>query len=116
MSRAKIPFPERFDEMIDYKQNEVIRDLKMKDVLCTWEDWVSSGRLDHTMRDDLDQEGQALYITMKGVTYREPEVTANKIMHHVRKFPTDLLGPSNKMIGTIIANAFETIAPPSHAT
>ena len=116
LSRAKIPFPERFDEMIDYKQNEVIRDLKMKDVLCTWEDWVSRGRLDHTMRDDRDQEGQALYITMEGVTYREPEVTANKLLYHVRKFPTYLLGPSNKMIGTTIANAFETIAPPSRAT
>ena len=55
-SRAKSPYLERFDEMIDYKQNEVIRDLKMKDVLCTWEDWVSRGRLDHTMRDDRDQE------------------------------------------------------------
>ena len=35
LTRAKIPFPERFDEMIDYKQNEVIQDLQTKDLLCT---------------------------------------------------------------------------------
>ena len=32
LTRAKIPFPERLDEMIDYKQNIVIQDLQMKDV------------------------------------------------------------------------------------
>ena len=88
----------------------------MEDVLCTWKDWESRGRLDHTMRDDCDHGGQLLYITMEGVAYRDPEVMANKLLYHVRKFPTYLLGPSNTMIGTIFANAFETIAPPSRAT
>ena len=32
---AKIPHPELFNEMIDYKQNEVVQELQMKDVLCT---------------------------------------------------------------------------------
>ena len=116
LSRAKIPYPARFEEMIDYKQNEVVRDLKMEDVLCTWKDWESRGRLDHTMRDDCDHGGQLLYISMEGVAYRDPEVMANKLLYHVRRFPNYLLGPSNVMIGTIIANAFETIAPPSRAT
>ena len=102
--------------MIDYKQNEVVQDLKMEDVLCTWKDWESRGRLDHTMRDDCDHEGKLLYITMEGVAYRDPEVMASKLLYHVKRFPNYLLGPSNIMIGTIISNAFETIAPPSRAT
>ena len=116
MSRAKIPYPELFDEMIDYKQNEVIQDLQMKDVLCTRKDWISSGRLDHTVLDDRDDEGQELFISMEGVSYREPEVTAKQILTHVRKFPIYLLAPSNMIIGKIVSYAFEGIAPPSRAT
>ena len=52
--------------MIDYKQNEVIQDLQMEDVLCTRKDWISSGRLDHTVLDDRDDEGQELFISMEG--------------------------------------------------
>ena len=64
LTRAKIPYSERFDEMIDYKQNEVIQDLQMKDILCTRKDWISRGRLDHTIRGDRDDEGQELFISM----------------------------------------------------
>ena len=118
LSRAKIPLPERFDEMIDYQQNEVVHDLKMEDVLCTCDDWVSRGRLEDTMRDDRDSEGKLLYITMEGVAYRDPETAANQLLHslhHLKKFPVYLLGPANDMIGTIIMNAFETVAPPNRA-
>ena len=83
--------------------NEV--DLKMEDVLCTCEDWVSRGRLEDTMRDDCDSEGRLLYITMEGVAYRDPETAANQLLHHLKKFPVYLLGPANDMIGTIIMNA-----------
>ena len=116
LSRAKIPLPERFDEMIDYQQNEVVHDLKMEDVLCTCEDWASRGRLEDTMRDDCDSEGRLLYITMEGVAYRDPETAANQLLHHLKKFPVYLLGPANDMIGTIIMNAFEAIAPSNRAT
>ena len=58
LTRAKIPYPERFDEMIDYKQNEVIQDLQTKDLLCTMEDWISRGRLYYTIQDHCDNEGQ----------------------------------------------------------
>ena len=33
LSRAKISYPELFNEMIDYKQNELVQELQMKDVL-----------------------------------------------------------------------------------
>ena len=33
LTRAKIPYAERFNEMIYHKQNEVIQDLQMKDIL-----------------------------------------------------------------------------------
>ena len=54
---GKIPYPEL---LIDYKQNEVVQELQMKDVLCTREDWISRGRLDYTIWDDHDEEGQEL--------------------------------------------------------
>ena len=117
LSRAKIPYPELSNEVIDYKQNEVIiRELQMKDVLCARKDWISRGRLDHTMRDDCDEEGQEPFISMEGVSYSEPEVTAKQILTHVRRFLIYLLAPSNMVIGKIVSYAFEGIAPPSRAT
>ena len=116
LSRAKIPYPELFNEMIDYKQNEVVHELQMKDVLCTREDWISSGRLDYTIWDDHDEEGQELFISMEGVSYLEPDVTAKQLLCHVRKFLIYLLAPSNVIIGKIVSSAFEVMAPPSRAT
>ena len=54
LTRAKIPYPEHFNEMIDYKQNEVIQDLQMKDVLCTREDWIFCGRQYYSMQGHRD--------------------------------------------------------------
>ena len=45
LTRGKIPYPARFSEMMDYKQNALIQDLQMKDILCTRKDWISRGRL-----------------------------------------------------------------------
>ena len=44
LTRAKIPYPERFNEMRDYEQHAFIQDLKMKNILCTREDWMSRGK------------------------------------------------------------------------
>jgi hypothetical protein len=74
LSRAKIPLPEGFDGMVDYQQNAVVHGLKMKDVLCTREDWISRGRIEDTIRDDLDFEGRPVYITMEGVAYRASRI------------------------------------------
>ena len=115
MTRPTILYPERFDEMIDYKQNEVIQDLQTKDLLCTREDWISRGRLDYTIRDDHDEEGQELFFSMEGVSYREPSVNAKQLLYHVEKFPIYLLAPSNMIIGKIVSSAFEVMAPPSRA-
>ena len=54
LTRAKIPYPERFNEMSDYEQNAFIQDLKMKNVLCAREDWVSRGRIYYTMSEYYD--------------------------------------------------------------
>ena len=72
--RGKIPYPERFNEMMDYKQNAVIQ---MKDVLYTREDWILRGRLYYTIPEHRDNEGQELYISMEGVPLREPEIIDN---------------------------------------
>ena len=45
LTRGKIPYPKHLIEMIDYKQNAVIQDLQMKDILCTRKDWMLRGRL-----------------------------------------------------------------------
>jgi hypothetical protein len=53
---------------------------------------------------------------MEGVALREPSVISKKIMHHAKKFPYYLLDPSNTIIGKIVSNAFEGMAPPTRAT
>ena len=40
LTRGKIPYPQRFNEMMENKQNALIQDLQMKDVPCTREDWM----------------------------------------------------------------------------
>ena len=79
--------------MVDYQQNAVVHGLKMKDVLCTREDWISRGRIEDTIRDDLDFEGRPVYITMEGVTYRAPETAASRLLQGLKKYPVYLLGP-----------------------
>ena len=102
--------------MVDYKQNAVIQDLQMKDVLCTREDWIFRGRLYYTMQDYRDNEGQELYISMEGVSLQDPEVIAKKIILPLKNFPFYLLEASNTMIGKIVSNAFEVMAPPGRVT
>ena len=58
LTRAKIPYPERFIDMIDYEQNALIKDLKTKSVLCTRWDWIRRGRIYHTVTDLHDSERQ----------------------------------------------------------
>ena len=61
LTRGKIPYPERFYEMVDYKQTSIIQNLQTKDVLCTRTDWARIGRLYHTMPEYYDEEGQELF-------------------------------------------------------
>ena len=63
------------------------------------------------MRDDCDEEGQELSISMEGVSYSEPDVTAKQILYHVRKFLIYLLVPSNMILRKIVSSAFEVMAP-----
>ena len=114
LTRAKIPYSERFDEMIDYKQNEVIQDLQMKNLLCTREDWISRGRLDHTIRDDRDDEGQDLFIRRCFLSWtrryrKEDNDPCEKISIY-------LLAPRNMIIWKLVSNAFKGIAPPRRST
>ena len=102
--------------MVDYKQNAVIQDLQMKDVLCTREDWIIRGRHYYTIPDHRDNEGQELYISMENVPLRESEVIATKIILHLKIFPFYLLEPSNTMIGKIVSNTFQVMAPPGRVT
>ena len=115
-TRAKTRYPERFNEMIDYQQNAFIQDLEMKDVLCTKGDWMQHGRNYFTMPDLHDSEGHELYISMEGIPLREPEVTATQIIRQLKIFPIYLRGASNTMMGELILNAFEVIAPPGRVT
>ena len=39
LTRGKLPYPERFYEMVDYKQTSIIQNLQTRDVLCTRTDW-----------------------------------------------------------------------------
>ena len=116
LTRGKIPYPARFNEMMDYKQSAIIQDLQMKDVLCTREDWMSRGTNHYTMPEYYDEEGQELFISMEGIPLRDPEIIAKQIITQLKNFPFYLLDPSNTMIGKIVSNAFEGMAPPRRAT
>ena len=83
LTRGKIPYPERFNEMIDYQQNAFIKDLQTKDVLCTRKDWAKIGRLCYAMPEHYDEQGQKLFISMEGAPLREPEIIAKQIILQV---------------------------------
>ena len=69
----------------------------------------------HTARI-YDDEGQELFISMEGVPLREPEITAKQIITQLKNFSIYLLGASNTMIGKIVSNAFDVIAPPARVS
>ena len=74
LSRAKIPYPELFNEMIDYKQNEVVQELQMKDVLCT--------RKAVDLYDQRDSKGQMFFSSFNQLP---------------AKFPANSVVPSNEV-------------------
>ena len=80
LTRGKIPYPERFYEMVDYKQTSIIQNLQMKDVLCTRTDWAKIGRLCYPTPEYYDEQGQELFISMEGAPIREPEIIAKQII------------------------------------
>ena len=116
LTRGKIPYPERFCEMHDYIQTGIIQNLQTKDLLCTKSDWARIGRLYHTMPEYYDDKGQELYISMEGAPLREPEIIAKHLILQLSNFPIYLLAAANAMIGKIVTNAFDVIAPPARVS
>ena len=116
LTRGKIPYPDRFCEMYDYIQSGIVQKLQVKDVLCTKTDWLKIGRIYHTMPEYYDEQGQELYISMEGAPLREPENIAKQLILQLNNFPIYLLAAANAMIGKIVTNAFEIIAPPARVS
>ena len=108
LTRGKIPYPERFYEMIDYQQTSGIQNLQMKDVLCTRTDWAKIGRLCYPMPEYYDEQGQELFISLVGAPLREQEIIAKQIILQLNNFPIYLLpvAARNTKIGKIVSNAF----------
>jgi hypothetical protein len=44
LSRGKIPYPEHFSKKSDYEQESLVRDLLLKDIVCTRTDLIDLGR------------------------------------------------------------------------
>ncbi len=44
LSEAQIPYPEQVVKTFDYEQSSILRDLRMKEVLCTRSNWISHYR------------------------------------------------------------------------
>ena len=116
LTRGKIPYPERFYEMVDYKQTSIIQNLQTKDVLSTRTDWARIGRLYHTMPEYFDEEGQELFISMEGAPLWEPEIIAKQLILQLNNFPIYLLAAANTMVGKIVSNAFDVIALPARVS
>ena len=116
LTRGKIPYPERFNEMRDYVQTGIVQNLQTNDVLCTKSDWVKIGRLYHTMPEYYDEQGQELFISIEGAPIREPEIIAKQLILQLNNFPIYLLAAANTMIGKIVTDAFDVIAPPARVS
>ena len=103
---------------IDYQQNAFIQNLQTKDDLCTRKDWAKIGSLYYAMPAHYDEQGQELFISMVGAPLREPEIIAKQIILQLNNFQIYLLAASNlnTMIGKIVSNAFDVIAPPARVS
>ena len=102
--------------MVDYKQTSIIQNLQMKDVLCTRTDWAKIRRLCYQTPEYYGEQGQELFISMEGALIREQEIIAKQIILQLNNFPIYLLAASNTMIGKIVSNAFDGIAPPARVS
>ncbi len=91
LSRGKIPYPEQFSKKPDYEKEALIRDLLLKDVLCTRMDWINLGRDPQCLYEDGDEK----YISVEGIQYKNPMWRAGCYIQKVQEFPTYLLEPSN---------------------
>jgi hypothetical protein len=116
LSEAQIPYPERFVNKPDYEQKLFLKDLQMKDVLCTRTTWIIQGRDSATMADLKDAEGNEVFINLQGVPLKNPTQQAQIIIEKVQNFPTYLLEIGNEMIGKIMELSFEQVAPRAYGT
>ena len=102
--------------MRDYIQTGIVQNLQINDVLCTKSDWARIGRLYHTMPEYYDEQGQELFISMEGAPIREPAIIAKQLTLQLNNFPIYLLAAANTMIGNIVTDAFDIIAPPARVS
>jgi hypothetical protein len=68
------------------------------------------------MPEYYDEQGQELFISMEGAPLREPEIIAKQLILQLNNFPIYLLAAANTMIGKIVSNAFDVIAPPARVS
>ncbi len=72
LSKGKIPYPEHFSKKPDYEQKSLIRDLQLKDVLCTRTDWINLGRDLSNLETFRYMDGSEKFISIEGVPYQNP--------------------------------------------
>jgi hypothetical protein len=104
-------YSERFVKKFYYEQSSILRDLWMKDVLCTKSDWINWGWNPSTKAGHRDDQGHEEFITIEGVRIKDPANKAIVLFRKVSRFQPCLLDVSNSMIGRIMEIAFEPVAP-----
>jgi hypothetical protein len=115
--RGKIPYPVQFSKEPDYKQEALIQDLQLKDILCTRTDWNNLSRDQSNLEMCWCEDGDEKYISIEGVPIKNPMWRARCYIQMVQEFPTYLLEPSNRVIRDVLGSAFEPLAPPlAHVT
>ncbi len=74
LSRGKIPYPEQFSKKPDYEQETLIRDLRLRDILCTKTDWINLGRDPSNLEiyQYEDHDGDEKFMSVEGVPYKNP--------------------------------------------
>ncbi len=113
LSKGKIPYLGQFAKKPDFEQKSLLQDLRMKDVLCTRSNWINQGRDPSTMDEYWYAYGEGKCITIEGIPLGDPLRKAGYVIERAQKFQPYLLEPSNMVMGTIMARAFEPFAPPA---
>ncbi len=70
LSTGKIPYLEQFSKKPDYEQESLIRDLRIKDILCTRTDWINIGRDPSNLELCWYEDGDEKYISVQGVQFQ----------------------------------------------
>ncbi len=109
--RGRIPIPTRFALRYNFEQKaSYIRSLTVRDICCTYGDWVNHERLPESMSDQSNSRGQQPFLSMEGLQLRNKLFEFSSLLNQLKKFPIHLLDTWNSRIWQILESFIWIIA------